>query len=732
MRVTSSMYYENLYGANGSKLNTELFDVNKQIASGLKIQYASDDVATFTETMRLDNELTTLEQVKKSTESGYKISNQSDVILNDFGTSMDRFRTLLINAANDSNSDASRDAIALELRGLEKHLKNLSNTSINGQYLFSGSAVDIKPISADGTYNGNDVSMNSFLGSNSQQQYNLTGADLFLGEEILVKREVTSNVASQNLTAKYPDFTDSSISGVDKMITSSDTIRDMMGDTDNTSATANDHYFYLRGVKSDGTAFNQKIQMQDDDKIEGLLEEIGKAYGNTPNLKLVNISMNPNGQIVVEDKLNGSSKLDFHMIGAVDFDRTDGNNLADIDDAVYGGNAGQIDNLDGGETNFLEIINPTPPAASNPLHIKEFVSSSFAPALNAATNIDGILYDRTQFTKEGATLSSNVSQIVRDTNAFATPSTKISEVADLTQGTAGTLDGTTLKLVGKDISGVAYSVDINLTASSSFTVTLDTDNDGVPDTSSGPFDIFNMSIPRVATDADNVTYQQLMDIMNVVSTGNTSTLLNNTTGDALEIAAYDSTISNSNFTGNTYLSYDGKIQFGDLLSSATKAALSLHDANSGDFTDTDGDGKSDNSSVMSFNSNNSLTIRDPKTDFFKTIDEMIVAVENHKNYPDSTNAEMRNVGIENAIAMMDDLQEHVSRAHSMVGAQSNTLTNSLERTQMLEISTMTLRSSVIDTDLAEASLRLTQLTLNYEAMQYTVGKVSRLSLVNYL
>ena len=111
---------------------------------------------------------------------------------------------------------------------------------------------------------------------------------------------------------------------------------------------------------------------------------------------------------------------------------------------------------------------------------------------------------------------------------------------------------------------------------------------------------------------------------------------------------------------------------------------------------------------------------------------MIVAVENHKNYPDSTNGDMRNVGIENAIAMMDDLQEHISRAHSMVGAQSNTLTNSLERTELLEISTMTLRSSVIDTDLAEASLRLTQLTLNYEAMQYTVGKVSRLSLVNYL
>ncbi len=93
---------------------------------------------------------------------------------------------------------------------------------------------------------------------------------------------------------------------------------------------------------------------------------------------------------------------------------------------------------------------------------------------------------------------------------------------------------------------------------------------------------------------------------------------------------------------------------------------------------------------------------------------------------------MRNVGIENAIVKLDDLQEHFRRSHALVGAQSNALTVSLNRTELLEISTITLRSSVIDTDLAEASLHLTQLSVNYEAMLSTVGRVSKLSLVNYL
>ena len=135
---------------------------------------------------------------------------------------------------------------------------------------------------------------------------------------------------------------------------------------------------------------------------------------------------------------------------------------------------------------------------------------------------------------------------------------------------------------------------------------------------------------------------------------------------------------------------------------------------------------------MSFNSNNALTIRDPKTDFFKSIDKMIKSVQEYKEYPDASSGTKRGVGIENAIKMMDDLFNHVNRSHSIAGAQSNSLTRANERTSLLEISTMTLRSSTIDTDIAQASLTLSQLTLNYQAMLSTVGKVSKLSLVNYL
>ncbi|HIP54288.1 MAG TPA: flagellar biosynthesis protein FlgL [Sulfurimonas autotrophica] len=733
MRVTSSMYYNSLYATNNLKLNNELFDVNKQIASGLKIQYAKDDVRAFTETMRLDNELVTITQVKKSTQSGYKISNQTDIVLNEFETSLDRMKTLLLNAANGTHSSESLDAIAGELRGLEKHFKNLANTSINGQFLFSGSAINTRPIDEKGVYQGNDEKMESFLGSNVAQKYNLTGAELFLGENRFARRSVTTNVIQENLSEKFPGFSVANIeNGSVKTITKEDTIRDLMGDTDGiVDTTTPKHHFYIRGVRSDGSAFTKQIDMKDDDKIDYLLTEIGKAYGNTANLKLVNVGLNSNGQITIEDKIPGSSKLDFHMVGAVDFDQSDGSDEADINDAVYGVNAGQISNLDGGETNFFEIINPTTPPA-NDLYVKEFTKSPYASSTPDISNIDGLLYDRTNFTKDGSGLTSNVPQVLKayntstlpyvelQKNAFATPATKLSDVADAqkevlpsTIPKTYTLDGTAFKLVGSTISGVSMDVDINLNSTANGGSTF-TDN-----TTGQSYNIFDMtSTPRAAVDADDMTYQQLMDVINMAITGTYPAT--NTETD------YDKAVANSKVVGDTFLTYDGKIKFDDAISPDTKAVLSLYDSNSGDFSVTSAP------VVMSFNANNALTVVDPKTDFFKNLDEAITAVEDYKFHPDSSSGTQRNIGIENALAVIDKLQSHLSRNHSVVGAQSNTLSTSLERTSLLEVSTMTLRSEVIDTDLAEASLRLSQLSLNYQAMLSTVGKISQLSLVNYL
>lgn len=348
MRVTAASFYNNIYGEN-NKLNRQLFDVNKQISSGQKIQYAHDDPIIFQDTLRLDNEITTLKQTKSSSQNAYKFSTQTDTTIGDIVTTLSSMKVKMLNAANDTHSDSSLQAIAKELRGLQNHLKTLTNTSINGQYIFSGTATGIKPIDALGNYQGNGQDISSFLGSGIQQKYNISGNQLLFGEESNVSRSITTNISQNSLTDLYPNIMQGTSNSRNTAISESNTIRDLMGDTDadplNDGGRAS--YFYIQGTRSDGTSIKEKISMSMTDSVGSLLHEIALAYDPNqlnPSTDYVDVSLNAQGQIEISDKLEGSSKLDFHMVGAIDFNPA----VPDTADVT------NINSLQSGTTDFID------------------------------------------------------------------------------------------------------------------------------------------------------------------------------------------------------------------------------------------------------------------------------------------------------------------------------------------------------------------------------------------
>ncbi len=800
------MYYNNIFSPNKNNLTNQLFEVNKQISSGLKIEYAKDDVSIFSDTMRLDNEITTLEQAKVSTNSALKMSTQTDKTLNDFQSTLDRMKVLMVNAANGTHDSESLDAIYRELKGLEDHLKNLANTSINGQYLFSGTALDTKPIDANGVYHGNDKELKAFAGSNIQIAYNIPGSELFLGEESQNQRRVTTNVRNLNQTLLYPDIMqDPAIpreTAEEKYITGSDTIRDLMGDTDTDPTNDPVSHFYIQGETHDGRSFSSRIDMNSTQSIDELLSAIEDEYGRGT----VDVTLNAYGQIEVTDKLAGSSKLKFNMVGAVDFDQ-DGNgtddaivtDVKDLEtkkvftkafiDSGYTAYTSDVTSLqdrydaseftiNGEMVKYADFSNaaPTTPLeeifapttdhlvlsgtatdgsavninysiagqtvndllntldanfdADNSLSFRlengkiHFTSDNATSQSNIDINmqsqdsannvVDGLAmdsylaYDNIKFEKVGNKLSGNAAQIVTADNSFATRSTKLSEVADLSQGTPNTLDGTSYTLTGVDINGNPYSARIDL-ASGGSSFWVDTTGDGTPDTQ---YTIYNVEDPRSAVAADDMSYGQLMDVMNMIVT---DSLPASSPGTADE---YDNAVLIASAKASVDLTYDGRLEFTQNGVTNTQAEITLQDSNT--------------PPTLTFQLNDALKITDPKTDFFKQIDEAIEAVNLQRVRPDGETTNPRNVGIQNGIQIMDDMSAHITKLHSKIGALSNSLDNASQRSELLSLSTKTLRSSVIDTDIAEATLQLNQLNLNYQAVLSTVGRVSQLSLVNYL
>ncbi len=801
MRITQSMYYQ-VQNANTNALGEKLFDVNKQIASGQKFQYAYEAPVSFSDAMRLDNEINTFDQVVKSASSGLKFSQQTDSTISSMTKTMDQFKTKLVQAASAANSPESLAALAGELRGLQEQLKTLANTSINGQYIFSGSMVNQKPIDATGKYLGNNQSMTSFLGSNIRQSYNISGAEMFLGDESTTKRKITTNTEHLNQSLLHPDImTDTTIASnmaTNEYLKSTDTIRDLMGDTNTIPELINaQNHFYIAGTNHDGSTFKTTINMKDTETIGNLMDKIGSTYGNTATNKLVNVTLNALGQIEVEDNLAGSSKLDFHMVANVDpagavtelndlnsngtkvieftkseiasyaasigqqrdqfqpenfllnmdfrtksgvlassvtplkdifqsnidhidlsgsdadgaavfssFAITATTTLQDMIDAMkstYQGSATDLmANLSNGRINFSTL------SGQDNINIQMTAKDSANTSINALTSNAAISYDNAKFEKSGRYLLSNGSQMVKADNSFAASSTKLSEVSGSTP-----FISQQLKLNGLNIFGTAFNAQIDIKDSGS-TFSLD---GGATN-----YTIYNMANPRAAVNGNEMTYKQLTDVVNMVVSNNIPTATNDS-------AAYDDAIKNADAAARTFLDEKGRISFEQTNVNATQAELSLVDVSS---TTYPASGVKAIGSALEFNANSALAISDAKTDFFATIDAIISSVEQGKYRADASQGSLRNLGIQNGIQMLDDLSLHISKEQSKSGVQSQSLQAAGDRTQMLILSAQRMRSDVVDTDIASATLQLNQLQLNYQAIYSTIAKVSQLSLVNYV
>lgn len=786
VRVTANSYFNNIYGEN-NKLNRQLFDVNKQISSGLKIQYSHENPGIFIDTLRLDDEIATLNQTKTSAQNAYKLSTQTDTAIGEIVKTLESMKVKMINAANDSQSDASLQAIAKELRGIQNHLKSLANTSINGQYIFSGTSTGTKPIDANGSYQGNDKDIYAFLGSGIQQKYNVSGTQLFLGQENNVQRSITANVSQTSLTDLYPDIMqDPSIPrslGKETYISGSNTIRDLMGDTDSsaTNDIAKTAFFYLQGTRSDGTSFKSKIGMTMTDTVDNLMNKIALAYDINqlnPSANNVTVAMNAHGQIEITDSQRGSSKLDFHMVGAIDFDPA-GADTADVSN---------IDSLGIGTTDFQTAAITTPG-----LFLKEFIKSgnnyatgsvpvggalaaggvvingqdigavavlagdtndALLDAINAKTRFTGVVathnaggqivlnsntgedivisgtdngaisglannsynlgslqYDKVLFKSDGSKLVSNVSQIVKLDNSYATESTLLTAV-----GSGVSFNGSVIKLQGNDVNGKAFDLEVNLLSAGS-TVTIN-NAQGI---AAGVFNLEDAT--GNATPAESVTYRQLMDVLNMATT--------NKLPVALSSLTYTQAINDANSLGSVNLDATGHIVFQDKFNPSTPASIAMYDSTSSAYPAAVNVVSS--ASVMVFNANNALTIGDPNNDFFTQIESMIKSVEQGKKRPNGVDSlDPRNIGVQNSMHMLDLLTEHVSRMQTEAGSYSQVLDLTVSRSDLLIVSTKTLRSDVIDTDIAEATLKMQQLSLNYQALLSNISKVSKLSLVNYL
>ncbi len=750
MRITNKLNFTNSISTSMGA-QSSLYQISQQLSSGIKIQNSYEDASVYIDNTRLEYELKTLEQVKQATNSAKEMTQNSMKALQDMVKLLEDFKVKVTQAASDSNSQTSREAIAKELERIKEGIVQLANTSVNGQYLFAGSQVANKPFDSSGNYYGDKNNINVVTGAGTESPYNIPGWDLFFKADGDYKKQISTNVSFTdnrwNLT-ENPDKTE--------YLTSSSKWQQLIGQgyvKDNGLDVDKDFEYsdtklnfppttlYVQGTRPDGTSFKSAVLVNPEDTLEDVMENIGTLYGNTPNNKVVEISMNDSGQIQITDLKQGNNKLDFHAVAftpqaddstelksIIEAANQEGITMEEVTNRVM--TAATAAPSDGDITNLNSPVTVTINGENFEIDLKQtdFIKSKMTDTDGNAAN--GADYDNVYFEKNGNTVYGNVSQVIKGSNAYATESTKLSEVM-----AGDSLNGTTLNLKVNSKGGNTYDVSINLQNS---TVSFPDPNNPTQTIS---FPIMHTDPATgnsgVITGANDITYGQINDIIGMFAADKIPTAsINPTNGkiDAVDYQNMQQLMKDSNATVDVSMDYKGRISVTDKLSSGTNIEISLSDSQSGQFplppfTTTS---NVENGPNFNFSANNSLTIDEPNVDIIKDLDLMIDAVLSGNMRANSESEDPRNTGMQGALERLDHLADHVSKLNTTMGAYYNTIDGVNTRTTFLSVNVQSIKSNVIDVDYGEAMMNLMQTQLAYQASLKASTTIAQLSLLNYM
>ncbi|GAA8494444.1 flagellar hook-associated protein FlgL [Helicobacter pylori] len=828
MRVTFGSKYNQMNNYQNA-LQNKINDANTQIASGLKIRYGYQNSDINNQNLKFQYEENTLDQGIDVAQNAYTSTLNTDKALQEFSKTMEAFKTKLIQSANDVHSETSRAAIANDLERLREHMMNVANTSIGGEFLFGGSKVDRPPIDSEGKYHGNGEDLNALISSDNLVPYNISGQDLFLGADKDKHKLITTNIKLFNQNKLHPDVMDAlehSSLPEEVFIKPSDTLRELIGDNDKDPTNDPKEFFYLQGVRPDGSSFKEKFALdkayqnqKSTTKVSDLLDKIGHAYGNTSQNKVVDVSLNNWGQIEIKNLTPGSENLDFHLISSDgDFDdldalRSSGKRVTEYvksafvtdrslsqvkavpnmynpkaleipsvfvtKDNVLANKNTKLSEIFGdsvetlkinasrlGETSAIKIPN-LPINLDIPIlldvknstikDLKDAIKERFNNEVDVEIETNGRLriidnssnqspislalstldqkglevagiptnnaseYQKTYFNKEGAKLESNIAQIAQ--NGTANGSTKLSGVAK------GSLENSVFNMKLNDVNGSFLEAQVILDNNGAFL--------SLPNGIKIPlYDPTTADIQ--ASKPNEVTYRQLMDAMSIaLNYSNTDPAIyqqisdNPTSKESKERFIELLKQAKDNLSVN--LNEEGKVIIQDNMHSNTKMQFMLFDKDANDFSQN---ALHSDKPSLKLNANNALIIDKPSVNFFDQLENIITSVRKGIYRPDALgdtySSDMRNLGIQNGITLIDHLSDHIEKMIAKNGSHGKAFENIIRRNEVLKTQVQSIRGETTGTDMAETYNKFSNLTNNYNAVLASTNKINNLSLTKYL
>lgn len=134
-------------------LNTRLTKVERQVASGKKVESASDAPESIAALMSAESELAGLRQTISNLGRFQTEVDAAEGALQQAVTLFDRVRTLGMTGASGVQTALTREGIAGEIESIMERMVGIANTQVDGRYVFSGNSDQTAPYSFDAATN---------------------------------------------------------------------------------------------------------------------------------------------------------------------------------------------------------------------------------------------------------------------------------------------------------------------------------------------------------------------------------------------------------------------------------------------------------------------------------------------------------------------------------------------------------------------------------------------------
>jgi len=189
-------------------LNTSYSKMSKyqnMLDSGTVITRPSEDPVVAVKGMGYRVDLDKNEQFKRNIREAHTWLDTTDEALDQVGSAMKRVKELIIQAANDTNTTEDRQKIRAEISQIKEQMRDMANTKVGENYIFSGTHTSTplytetgQPNPAITTGANKEIEINVFDGVS--MKINTSGAEYF--GEINQFMEHIEGVLQNNATGK--------------------------------------------------------------------------------------------------------------------------------------------------------------------------------------------------------------------------------------------------------------------------------------------------------------------------------------------------------------------------------------------------------------------------------------------------------------------------------------------------------------------------------------------------